>query len=493
MRKIILSLLAFFFCLSASVAQVPQNLSPNEVYVSDNKNNDSILSELKKIREIQQQSRDKENNAIEQRAKDKDKENLPTEYDAITKIADNTHTSWFTDNWNFYGLFTIILAFIAFIVSYWSYDFTKKTFFAQMKTEEHTTNAPVEVQLWKLKDLPRHFYRNLVCTCAIILKYRFEGKKAHSYPSESNLMKLQTLPDDIILSIDVDKNTNPEENAYKHMHELKLLLRNYNVEVEAASKHLARPTITEESLKQDFDNLLFKPVYLTQSTFKFEKCLPIKNDDDQVIRTIMSMLEEHFRKLIVTTNFDLLFKEDAIGCLDAIFSDKDKVREQFDSQIDAKKGLKRSVDALVKFVITKEEGRLKADGQQDVNVEEVVCNGITFYKTPNYVATIDSKTFKDELTAKLGSNFTKLLKGSDDKCPGIFSINDKSQFEAFYQENFSDGQKEFETDPGVLYEHIKPYFDYLALGSWDLHTLIKHILTVDAAIETDRIGMINYN
>ena len=43
-----------------------------------------------------------------------------------------------------------------------------------------------------------------------------------------------------------------------------------------------------------------------------------------------------------------------------------------------------------------------------------------------------------------------------------------------------------------LYSHMKPYFDYLLEETWDFHILLKYILTIDAIIEIDRIGMVNY-
>ena len=44
-----------------------------------------------------------------------------------------------------------------------------------------------------------------------------------------------------------------------------------------------------------------------------------------------------------------------------------------------------------------------------------------------------------------------------------------------------------------LFDQIAPYLRYLQKKKWDTATLIKYILTIDSAIETDRIGMINYN
>lgn len=92
--------------------------------------------------------------------------------------------------------------------------FAKITFEAQKQTEQHTSNAPKSAQIGKLKDLPRHFYRNLICACAMTLKYyddsnkKIWGKRIN-YPSESNVLKLKTLPDEIIYDIDEEENHMP--------------------------------------------------------------------------------------------------------------------------------------------------------------------------------------------------------------------------------------------------------------------------------------------
>jgi len=346
------------------------------------------------------------------------------------------------------------------------------TYIAQKKTEKHTTNAPIEVQLWKLRDLPRHFYRNLVCICAIALNYRAEGaeRKRKRYPSESNLRKLQTLPDDIVLPIDVDKKKKPEDNAYKHMHELRLLLRNYNIEVEVASEHLTKKTISDESLKQDFDNLLFKPIHLIQSTFAFEKTLTKSADKHLVIRTIYSVLNEHFKKLKIATNFNLLSSSYSPDYLDALLVDHCSL---FNDRIDTKSGIDRSVDNLL------------GSGYDKVNGKEAY-RGITIIE-------------KDEKKYEATISRTAAIKefGSlNDFVERISCIKNYEAFADFYKDFYLHKEKEMSQEQKDsaydLYSHMKPYFDYLLEETWDFHILLKYILTIDAIIEIDRIGMVNY-
>ena len=143
-------------------------------------------------------------------------------------LIDDVSTNFLDDGFNFLGV-------IGFFLGLASLYFAKVTFEAQKQTELHTSNAPKSAQMGKLKDLPRHFYRNLICSCAMTLKYYDDSNKRWgvrmNYPSESNVLKLKTLPDEIIYDID------EEEKSYTIRHEFKLLLRNYNTEVDIAAEH----------------------------------------------------------------------------------------------------------------------------------------------------------------------------------------------------------------------------------------------------------------
>ena len=150
----------------------------------------------------------------------------PSPVDIVT----NHSTTFWDDGFNCIAVIGGIIALISLVVAVITYQ-------AQKKTEQHTSNAPKSAQIGKLQDLPRHFYRNLVCICAMTLNYfdetnRKNGKRV-AYPSESNVLKLKTLPDEIIYDIDA------EEKSYKERHEFKLLLRNYN----SGSSEISRDTV----------------------------------------------------------------------------------------------------------------------------------------------------------------------------------------------------------------------------------------------------------
>lgn len=118
-----------------------------------------------------------------------------------------------------------------------------------------------ECQLKLLSDLIRHLYRNKICTVAMRAKYNYEKKKdKRIYPSEEHYRKLQLLPDDIHLD-----RYNHDSQIYDKLHELELLLRNYNTEIEVAECHMKDPNIDNATKQRDFDTLDFKTGHLTKA------------------------------------------------------------------------------------------------------------------------------------------------------------------------------------------------------------------------------------
>lgn len=415
-------LLLFFVCL----------VSAGYVHAGDstvvNATQDRILKELMEIKELQKSTYNQRMQAFEER-NSKISNDSPSEYSILHKIRGNTDYNFWKDGCNLLA----ILAFIASIV----------TFLAQRDTEKHTKNAPISVQKGKLADLPRHFYRNIVCSSAIIFKYldkeNGESGNRKSYPSESNLLKLQTLPDDIFLPIDID------EKSYEKMHELRLLFRNYNVEVKIASEHLSRQHLTDDSLSGDFDNLLFKPLHLTQEAFGYEKDL-FNDVVDQNRNAVEKMINEHFLKLM--SNLYVLMRSEHNEYLKRLLSHDFKCIEE---SIDKKGALRRSMKGLSKITIS--------------NKDELIwiCK--------------DSKN--GDNTPRLQKFIKKLIAGSTD-------------FIEWFNVNYDLTNKKVDITVEQLCESLQPYFEYLARDTWDFETLFYYMLAVDVAIETDRIGMINY-
>lgn len=217
----------------------------------------------------------------------------------MSSIEENTRPNNIKDGWNLYGWIAFIVAFVSLAVAAVSAVIGYWTWKAQKSTEQHTQKAPLEAQLGMLRDIPRHFYRNLACTCAALLKFRHldnirDGRRS-KYPSEANILKLTTLSDEYILPIDA-----VDAKVYKEMHEEKLLFKNYNLEVESAAKHFANSRISDDSLKNDYDNLLFKPLFLIAKMYRLQDAI-MKSDksyklENNVPYSLFSFVLEHFDK-----------------------------------------------------------------------------------------------------------------------------------------------------------------------------------------------------
>lgn len=421
-------LLLFFACLvSAGYAHAADSRAVKGIQ-------ERILDELIEIRTVQDSTYVQRMRAFEARNSNKA---LPSEYSVLSLIKGNTDKDTLRDGWNVYG-------WIAFAISLISLIIAISTFKAQRDTEKHTKNAPISVQRGKLADLPRHFYRNLVCTGAIIFNYLHpsNGKSANrnSYPSESNLLKLQTLPDDVFLPVDID------ENSYKVIHELKLLFRNYNMEVMVASDHLSRQQLTDDSLVQDFDNLLFKPFYLTKRAFEYQRIL-CPNNFGQNVDAVNAIINEHFAKLMKSDNFEILLipKNNAF--------------------------LKQMLDSDFAYI----KSTLDVKGSIARSIKDEKCLDDSFAEVSIIKA--------DFIKSRKDTALQEFIKGIS---------SDKDEFIKWFNANYEIKDKRAELTSCELYESMKPYLDYVSSGKWDFETLFYYMLAIDVAIETDRIGMINY-
>ncbi len=418
---------------------------------------------LDSIYQIQKEEHELRKKAIEDRThKDNKDSREDSEYALMSKIEKNTYVDFYKDGWT---LFAIIgLAFS--VVTYW----------AQRKTEKHTKNVSVTSQIGKLNDLPRHFYRNLVCTMAMILKYQNKsnkkGKHYKRYPSESNMLKLQTLPEDFYLDIDA-----MNDDIFKLMHEQKLLLRNYNLEVDVASMHFARKDITEDSLINDIDNVLFKPMFLISKIFKLRKALDfydaysliednmprlykycrskqyIKDDIDAnkyLIDVIYTFVYEHFGKL----------KLENLAPNDLYVNDN-----EFDGCFKFRNALSRSYYELIKRE-DKKEAKKSIEFIEWKGEKCYIDRGAFYTYFINRLMT-ESDPDKTKTVEKLKN--IREAKGVEDLF-GKFKITD------------SDYRKQ-----------AKAYFEFWRSDkSCEIITLIYNILKIDAILELPKIGMIEH-
>lgn len=199
---------------------------------------------------------------------------------SIEAIAKQTHPSPWT-------IFNIILSGGALIASLLGVFFSSRT-----ARNVRRINNKIQVKL--LKDLIRHLYRNKVCTLAMAAKMEKNGYT--EYPAEGHLLKLKTLPGDIHL-----EQYNANIKNYSRMHQLSLLLRNYNAEIDVAKEHLCNPATSEEVKRNDLDNLLFKPFYLI---FQITETIERLERGNSSKTTNKILLSQHFSLLAENSNKD---------------------------------------------------------------------------------------------------------------------------------------------------------------------------------------------
>ena len=154
-------------------------------------------------------------------------------------------------------------------------------------------------------------------------------------------MKLKVLPEDVLHL----EKYNDNNHIYKMMHELKLLLRNYDVEIDTAMMHLKDGKISVEVLRNDLDTLTFKPLYLTKRILEItcqmtdlkgrnKSISPFKNAASIIVREHISKLKENRGPLDMRRYLDLNF---AVGDAE-IERPYDGLRRSRARLIDAAKG-----------------------------------------------------------------------------------------------------------------------------------------------------------
>jgi len=257
MKNYLFLIFTFVLFSNMSIAQntdVPQI----ETQVEGDTTTEAILKQLIAIRNLQEEAKeDRQKIKAEMENKGVELEEVPkNEYGAILQVEHNTRPHWCSDDWNLFGVLSFAVALVAFIVSVFTFRYTKKTFIAQIKTEGNTKKLSQDAQRQLLNDLLRHLYRNYVITYTMRTKMVDIGYKG--YPSEEHFEKLKIPMENIHLDAFFG-----EDEKFQPLHVLYLNLRNYNDEVEVAMKHMINPAIDIATKDEDFDTLEFKVSFLT--------------------------------------------------------------------------------------------------------------------------------------------------------------------------------------------------------------------------------------
>lgn len=231
----------------------------------------------------------------------------------VTAVKGDVNGSFFWSNLNFYGIVGVVLALFSLL-------YTFRSYVSQSQTESNTRNVPIKDQINKFRDLTRHEYRNLVVVLTTAMKFFADDNAKNgmrkAYPSESHILKLQAAPEDFVLDI------NPQMAAT--VSEMRLLLRNYNIEINVACNHLVRPAINDDAVYRDYDNLIFKPLFLVRNACNMEAQLNEEENlcwreaikrhfhiskqseqtkqqrvDALLVRSIKIIIKEHLKKIAI--------------------------------------------------------------------------------------------------------------------------------------------------------------------------------------------------
>ena len=139
-----------------------------------------------------------------------------------------------------------------------------------------------ECQKLLFYDIIRHLYRNKVCTLAMRAKYNKEPSSS-KFPSDEHYLKLKLLPSDIHT-----EQFYKDAKKFALLHEMDLLLRNYNTEIEVAHNHMLNTDIPEDSKMRDFDTLDYKTGYLTWRIIKVMKEIWPNEDHRRIVMGIIT-------------------------------------------------------------------------------------------------------------------------------------------------------------------------------------------------------------
>lgn len=145
---------------------------------------------------------------------------------------------------------------------------------SQRATQKNTDNLTSEAIDAHLKDLIRHFYRNLVVVCAMELKLtkNYRDQKGHflGYPSEEHFLKLAA-PYDWMTRVnhrDLSKVLNEGGKKTVSLSALQTLYRNFDIEIQVACEHFKDKSLATVVKLRDLSTLKFKQKFLAEETYK---------------------------------------------------------------------------------------------------------------------------------------------------------------------------------------------------------------------------------
>ena len=204
------------------------------------------------------------------------------------QMESDSEKNWFGCDIDLSNMWVAFFGLVIGIIGTW---YGYRGFKESKRTADNVMRASLNVLEGQFNDLIRHLYRNLVCTLAFSQKTlesvpngaEEDKMKISQYPSEEHLLKLKILSED---ALRLEKYNN-DPDIYQKMHELKLLFRNYDVEIDTTLIHLKNRNMKLSEVKNDLDTLVYKPLHLINK-----------------IREITDEMKKSIGKEDPNTNFD---------------------------------------------------------------------------------------------------------------------------------------------------------------------------------------------
>lgn len=140
-------------------------------------------------------------------------------------------------------------------ISWYAAKYQYKSFASQEATERNTKKMTSDQQVQLLNAMIRHLYRNLVVTCAMIVKLNRDSSKK---PSIEHLTKLHAEVSDVVPEAFVN-----DGKVLSKLKKLQLQMRNYNIEIDTAAQYFMTPGMSKEAIDHIMDALLARPGRLT--------------------------------------------------------------------------------------------------------------------------------------------------------------------------------------------------------------------------------------
>lgn len=175
---------------------------------------------------------------------------------------------------NFFKLGETSWDWFAVFIAFVSLCYAIITYRSQSQTEKNTMKITEESQKEILIDYIRHFYFNLIIVCAI--ESKLDRRFNEYYPSEEHLLKLKVDLDDLHPAAFYNHS-----EKYHELHELLVMMRNYNTEIDVALLHLCNQMVFDKAKQRDFNTLKFKMSLLSEKTHKtIDKLWPNKANEN---------------------------------------------------------------------------------------------------------------------------------------------------------------------------------------------------------------------